>query len=55
MLSAGIGIFPAIRIYFTLFYGIAKGACGHRSVLKLSELKNTVRGLVFRILVVTWP
>ena len=55
MLIAGVGIFPTIRIYFTLFYGIAEGALGHRSMLKLYELKNAVQGLVFRRLAVTWP
>ena len=53
MLSAGIGIFPAIRMCFTLFYVMAEVSHGRRSMLKLSELKNVVWGWVFRRMVVT--
>ena len=54
VLSVGVGIFPAIWICFTLYYGIAEGARGYRSVLRLSRLKNAFQGLVFRRAAITW-
>ena len=53
MLSAGVGIFPAIRMCFTLFYVMEKVSRGRRSMLKLSELKNVVWDWVFQRMVVT--
>ena len=53
MLSAGVGIFPTIRMCFTLFYVMAEVSRGPRSMLKLSKLKNAVWGWVFRRVMVT--
>ena len=45
MLIAGIGIFPAIPMCFTLFYVMVEVSRGNRSMLKLSKLKNAFLGL----------
>ena len=45
MLSTVGRVFPAVLLCITLFYVTAKVSRGHRSMLRLSKLKNRVLGL----------